>query len=262
MNNPGAPAKEKILLQKLDAAFRSTCRSTMGSELGGLEELKGFLTSTAPPPTARKSALSSKEVFLYYSQYPKKGKFIADSESPLLPPPKLSINEIKDIDSLLSAAKENFAYCGDKHLGKNFQVSSSDGIIDCGFINETNAAYNSQYSCYSDILLNSKYIFGCTYSAFCNFMVKSYHNYLSSRFFQSGYSHTSSDLHFCWRMEFSQECLFSMNQVNARCMIGNLPLPREEYFSLKQKLLGEIALEIRNKKSFPTIFELAGGGAK
>lgn len=262
MNDTGAPSKEELLLQKLDAAFRSTCRSTIGHELGGLGELKGFLTSTAEPITRRKSLLSGEDTYLYYNQYPQKGKFISYSELGKCPAPKLSINEIKDIDSLLTAARDNFFYCGDKHLGKSLEVIASDGTMDAGFVLGSNAAYNSQHAAYSNILLNSKFIFGCIYAAFCNFMVKSYHNYKSSRFFQSGYSHFSSDLHFCWYMNGCEDCMFSMNQLNGRNMVGNMELPREKYLSLKSKLLGEISEEIRRGKTFPTIFELSCGVEK
>lgn len=251
--------KDELLLGKLDSAFRTTCRAILGQEIGGLGELKAFLTSTAEPVTKRKSVLSGEEVYLYYHQYPKKGRFISYAEVEKCPAPRLSVNEIKDIDSLLGAVRENFFYCGDKHLGNNVEVVASDGMMDAGFVLESNAAYNSQHAAYSNILLNSKFIFGCTYAAFCNSMVKSYHNYKSSRFFQSGYSHFSADLYFCWYMNGCEDCMFSMNQINGRNMVGNVELPREKYLSLKGKLLGEIAAEIRERKSFPTIFELAKG---
>jgi hypothetical protein len=253
---------ESPLHSKLDAAFRSACRSILGEEIGGLGELRGYLTSASRPAEKRKSAVSGKDVCLYYGKYPKKGRFIADSEVGRLPAPKLDANSIKDIDSLLGAVRENFFYAGDKHLGNNAGIEASDGIMDCGFMLGVCAAYNSQYAAYSEILLESKYVFGCTYSAFCNFMVKSYHNYRASRLFETGYSHTSSDLHFCWRMEYSQECLFSMNQVNAKFMVGNNALPREKYFALRKKLLGEIAEKIRKRKTFPGIFKIAEGGAE
>lgn len=251
----------EALLAKLDPMFRTTCRTVLKAEVGGLAELKGFLTSTAEPLTKRKSSVSGEDVHLYYREYPGRGRFVSDAELGKLKAPELDINKMKDIDSLVVEVKDNFYYCGDKHLGKSIEVLDSDGVMDSGFVLESNAVYNSQYSAYSNILLSSKFIFGCTYAAFCNSMINGYHNYRSGRFFQSGYSHFSSDLYFCWHMDTCEDCMFSMGQRNARCMIGNVEFAREKYLALKEKLLGEIAEKIREQKAFPSIFEMAGGGS-
>jgi hypothetical protein len=50
--------------------------------------------------------------------------------------------------------------------------------------------------------------------------------------------------------------LFSFNQVAKHYMIGNLELQHDRYDSLKQKLMAEIAEELRRKKRFPSLFEL------
>ncbi|MCK4319871.1 hypothetical protein KAW38_04855 [Candidatus Micrarchaeota archaeon] len=245
--------------QKLDSAFRSTCRTLFKQELGSLEEFKTYLTSTAEPITKRTSSISGKDIYLYYSEYPKEGRFISYAELERLKKPTLDINAIKDIDSLLDCIKDTFFYCGDKNLGRCIEVNASDGSMDAGFVFESNAIYDSQYAAYSNILLSSKFIFGSTYSAFTNSIIRGYHNYRSTRLFQTGYSNSSSDLYFSWHMGNCRECLFSFNQKNKQHMIGNIELQREKYLSLKEKLLEEVAEIMQKKKSFPTIFKIAKG---
>jgi hypothetical protein len=54
--------------------------------------------------------------------------------------------------------------------------------------------------------------------------------------------------------------MFCFNQVAKRNMIGNLALQRDQYELLKKNLLLQIADELKQKKSFPSLFELADRG--
>jgi hypothetical protein len=248
-----------MLEQKLDSAFRSTCRTLFKQELGSLEEFKGYLTTMYEPLSKRKSSVSKSEVCLSHLEYPKEGKFIKHEEIKEIPEYKLNVNEIKDIDSLVGAVKENFHYCGDKNLGKSVEVEESDACMDAGFVLDSHEIYDSQRVAYSSYLEGSKYIFGCTFALNITTMITAMHSYSSSRVFQTGFSSRSSDIYLSWYMIDCKECILSFNQRSKNYLVGNLELPKEEYFSLKEKLVGEIADVLKRKKTFPSLFEMAGG---
>lgn len=248
-----------MLKQKLDTAFRSMCRSILGQELGSLDEFEDYLRLTAEGVTRRVSSVSGKDVYLYYPAYPEKGNFVSDEEREKLPPAKLDINAIKDVDSLREAVNDGFYYCGNKHLGKSYEVEQADGCMDGGFVYQSSAVYSSQYVAYSYAINESKYAFSSAHSTEINTTIKTYQSFRATRTLQSGFIRNCSDMAFCWQMEGCQDCLFSFNQRNRKWMVGNNEFPRDGYMALKKKLLGEVVEVMKKKKTFPTIFEIAKG---
>ena len=83
--------------------------------------------------------------------------------------------------------------------------------------------------------------------------------FYSRRCFDSYLCVKSSDLYSCFNCKNTTDAMFCFNQNSARCAIGNMQLPKEEYLELKKKLLAEIAAELAAKKKYPSIFEAAGG---
>jgi hypothetical protein len=230
----------------LDRSFRSTCKVLFGCEIGGLEESRR-LFDYASPMKKRKSALGGSEVS-YIAPYPQAAKLIAMEEKVRLPAPKFSPNDIKDIDSLIRAARECAYYCGSKAIGNSKFVSGSDNISDSHFILSSHNTVKSEYIAYSEMVIDSKHIFCSSAVGESEFCLGISECSLIRRGFESAQSQTSSDLYYCFYARGCHDCMFSFAQMSKRNMIGNNNLEKGKYLELKKTLLSQIADSFRAKK--------------
>jgi len=105
------------LSRQLQKDWDATCRVIFGTELGRLPDFLPYLSYYAPPSSKRKSRVSGKEVSLATDRYPKNARFVSDGEVEHNQKYALSVNDIKDIDSLLRALSEKCDYSGNRLLG-------------------------------------------------------------------------------------------------------------------------------------------------
>lgn len=244
----------------LNDSFKSACRVLFGSEIGELSDFKPYFLSMVDQPTLAKSALTGAQVYLSRPHYTKEARFLDVSEaaSPAAAG-ALSINDIKDIDSALSALSEKMAYCGNKNLGRNADVAESDMCNDSISVLSSQNVIESKYVAYCNGIRKSEHTYGCQLGGEVGFAIHSQVFFYSSRCFDSYLCVKSSDLYSCFNCKNSHDAIFCFNQESASHAIGNLKLPKEKYLELKKKLLSEIAGELCEKKHFPSIFEAAGG---
>ena len=147
---------------KLDDAFKSTCRVLFGQEVGGLEEFRPYLLEMVDQPASVKSAISGKAVHLSRPYYSKGARFIdVDEAASPSGAGALSINDIKDVDSALAALTEKMAYCGNKNLGRNAEVSASDMCNDSIWVQSSQNVMESKYVAYCNGIRKSEYAYGC-----------------------------------------------------------------------------------------------------
>lgn len=241
----------------INESFKSTCKILFGEEVGELAEFEPYLKEMLAKGLVAKSSVSGKEVFLSSQHYSKNAKFIALEEVGAKQP-ALNVNSIKDIDSILSSLGE-FAYCGNKNLGICTNVRKSDSCSDSTEIVSSSEVLGSKYiaNCYG--MRQSEHSFGCMLGGEVGFCIKGHVIFYSKRCFESYLCFRSTDLYSCFNCRGAADCMFSFNQVSKRNMVGNVELPKEKYLVLKKKLLGEVAQVLRKRKSFPSVFELAGG---
>lgn len=244
----------------IDSSFKSTCRILFGSEIGELAQFSGYLSDMVDPPMQAKSALSGKPVYLSRPYYCKGAKFLDVSELEGKQP-ALSINDIKDVDSALLALSEKFAYCGSKNMGTSVDVEKSDMCNDCLDVLSSQNVMSSKHVAYSNGIRESECVFGCQLGGEVGFSMHSQIFFYSKRCFDAYMCFHSTDAYCSFNCRNCAGALFSFNQSSKRCMIGNLELPKDKYMELKEKLAGEIGDELRAKKRFPTVFELAEGAA-
>lgn len=245
----------------MDGAFKSTCRVLFGKEIGALSGYGKYLAELVDPPMKASSSFSGNPVFLSRPHYCRGAKFIDVSE---IGDAKgaLSINDIKDADSALYALSEKFAYCGNKNLGSSVEVSDSDMCNDCLGVLSSQNVVASKYVAYSNGVRESECVFGCMLGGEVGFSLRSQIFFFSKRCFDAYLCFHSTDVYSSFNCRNCQDIVFSFNQNSKRNMIGNLELPKEKYLELKKKLVSEIAGELVAKGKFPTVFELADGGAK
>ncbi len=245
------------LLAAIDRSFKSACRAIFGQEIGSLRENERLFTYAAPMKKG-KSALSGAEVS-YIAPYPARAKLISMEEKPRLPPPKFSPNDIKDIDSLLRAARECAYYCGSKAIGNSKYIERSDNVTDSFFVYASHNITKSEYIAYSELVIKSKHQFGSSAVGESEFCMGLSESSLAKRVFESAQVQTCSDIYCCFFARNCRDCMFSFGQQSKMFMIGNNQLEKASYVPLKKELLSQMAAMLKSKKKGLLLSDIVGG---
>ncbi|VVB58816.1 Uncharacterised protein [Candidatus Anstonella stagnisolia] len=245
------------LYATLNKGWKSTCKILFGKEIGELEGYEEYLSEYLPPSAKRKSLISGKNVIIAKDSYPKNARFISEDELTTNKNYALSINDIKDMDSLVRALGENAEYTGNRFLGNSAFVSESDIVLDSQYVHNSTNIEQSTYV-YSSYMMRrgSKYSYGSGWTAAGEFVVRCVAGINLRRCIETHFAADCSDAYFSFDCHGCNDLLFCFGQRSKSHCIGNLALAREKYAQIKQKLLGEIAGELEKKKKFPSLFEL------
>lgn len=248
-----------IAMQK---AWDGTCRVVFGRELGPLGDYGEWLSGYLPKRAKRKSHSSGKEVAVAMDEYPPEARFASADEVKINCDYALSINQLKDIDSLLAGLREKCEYAGNRHLGNSAFVGNSDVVLDSQHVQNSSNVEESQFVESSFMVRKgSKYVFGSGILGEGEFLVRVVDSYGQKRTFESSIVGFSSDCYFCHNVLSCREMMFCFGQRAKSYCIANTPLPREKYMLLKAKILSEVAERLRKEKSFPSLAELVPDGA-
>ena len=237
----------------IESAFESTCKILFGMPVGTLNEFDPYLREATVGKEV-KSSISGKLLKVLSSNYPDNARFFdynaefgkLASLSKLSKP--LNISQLKDIDSLFSAVEEKIIYSGNKVLGNSNDVYDSDDVVDGSFVHHSTYIRNGKfvYCCY--LMNEPEYCFGSASSGQSQYIMRCFYNNTLKRCFECCTSVGSSDLYFCYNLIGCHDCLFTFSVRNKTNMIANVQLSKEQYAELKNKLVGEIAEELRSKK--------------
>jgi hypothetical protein len=241
----------------VDQAFAATCKVLFGDELGKLQDFAPYLEEMMFPYQMKKSLVSGKPVMLSNHFYPQEGKFVSQDEVHLLEFQPLSINEIKDIDSLFAAAAERTFYCGNKLFGRNTNVADVDNCVDCATIFHGHSLYQVKYGAYVSTLRESEYVFGVCGFPQTHFGMRVCDGVGSNRCFETYYGTNLADMYYAFNCVGCTDCIFAFNLRSKRNVVGNLELPKDEYLRLKKKLVGEMADELKRKKRLFSVADIA-----
>jgi len=241
---------------QLNKAWKATCRILFGEEIGELKEYEEWLKEYLPVLGKRKSHISGKDVTVAFDEYCKDARFVSLDEVKEKSIEPLTINEIKDIDSIIEAISERWEYTGSRILGRSTSVENSDVIIDSHYIYNAVNVVKSQYVISSAAVRdNSRYIFGSIGISDSEFLVRIYGADHAKRCFESQSPSYSSDLKFCYNCIECSDMLFSFNLRNKHFVIGNLQLPKDKYMIVKEKLIQEMVEELKKNKTLPSLFK-------
>jgi hypothetical protein len=241
---------------QLNKAWKDTCRIVLGGEVGELKDYAEWLQQYLPEIGKRKSHVSDKPVIMYPNYYCDNAHFILSEEVKPKEIDPLTINEIKDLDSIVEAIKGKWEYVGNKVLGNSSFVQDSDNVIDSHYVLDSIHVQKSS-NVYNSIFVteNSKNVFGSHWIRKGEFLIKCTGD-IVSRSFETCWTGTGSDLYYCHGCMGCHDLFFCFNQRNKRNCIGNLELPKERYLDLKRKLLEELRGELKSSKSLPSLYEL------
>ncbi|MGV8176243.1 MAG: hypothetical protein ACP5NX_00375 [Candidatus Bilamarchaeaceae archaeon] len=238
----------------LNKAWKSTCKVLFNSELGELEDYHDYLSDSPYMFKEARSTVSGKKVILSSRRYADGSKVLSQDEISYDKPEKLSINDIKDLDSLLDAVSDRFRYAGNKTFGNSKFIEDGDNCTDSFYVYRSATVIESKYVAYSSMVRsNSEYIFGSGPLFSSSHLLKVEGAEGLSRAFNSGMITHSSDIFSSFNCRDCNNIMFSFNLRSKRNCIGNLELPKEKYAGLKTKLVGEIRDYIIKNKTFPFI---------
>ncbi len=258
MNNP----PDSQAYEALNKAWKSTCRVVLGDEVGELERYEPWLSEHMAPLLKKKSALSGKEVCCAMPDYAPGARFLSLEEIDFgqkFEP--LNINEIKDIDSIVGALGERFAYCGNVVLGNSSNVERSSDVHNSFHVLNSNFIYDCQHVAYSSFCRGSKYLFATISDYGCSHLIRVYETHRQSRCLEAWNCYDSSDCYFSSYVEGTNDAMFSFSVRNRHNIIGNLELPKEKYLALKAKLLGEIREELERDGRLPSLMDIVASSA-
>lgn len=242
---------------ELNKRWKSTCRIVFGGEVGELEEYKNWLLEYVTPPKLEKSCVSGNDVSFAVSDYAKGSKFIGFDEIDFgkkFQP--LSINEVKDIDSILGAVKERAAYTGNIILGTSKFVEGSSNVLDSHFILSSSVVTDSKYAAYCEMLRKCEHMFGVLGDAQSLFTIKSVDGHRGNRMFECYTTLISTDGYYSMRCQDCRELMFSFGARSKSYIVGNLALPKEKYLQLKAKLLAEMREKLKKEKRLFSLLEV------
>jgi hypothetical protein len=229
----------------LNKAWKSTCRVLFGSEAGELSDCAEWLSEYAVALRMEKSSISGKGVTYSVDEYTKGARYGGFDEVDFgkkFEP--FSINEMKDIDSVVQAVSDRASYTGNVILGNSKFVENSSSVLESHFVSNSTVVTDSKYVGYSRYVKGGEYCFGIFGSTKAEYIVKCMGSELK-RCFECHMVEVLSDCYYCAKTQNCRDCMFCFGTYNGSYQIGNTPLPKEKYSQLKAKLLSEIAEKLR-----------------
>ncbi|MFH1470839.1 MAG: hypothetical protein ABIF01_03760 [Candidatus Micrarchaeota archaeon] len=247
------------LQRVLDKRWRNTCKVVFGEDAGPLSEYEVWLRGLIQTPKYRKSSVSGKEIAYSTFEYQDGSKWIGFDEvnfNKKFEP--LSINDMKDIDSLAESIQERVLYAGNIILGNSAYVEKSSNISDSFYMYETGILTDCKYLAYCNFGRQNEDLFGTHAPGESSFCIRCTQTVRLKRGFEAWNCINSSDCYYSYNLIDCNECFFCFNLKNRRHSIGNLGLERTKYLGIKRKLLSEITQELKSKKRLPSLLELVG----
>lgn len=242
--------KQSRFIMNLNEAFKTTCHILFGQEIGEFEEFEQYLRDAAIGKSV-KSFFSKKDLWVTSTHYCEKARFFdynSEQNELVALPSSLDINQVKDIDSLISGVKENLVYSGNKVLGNSSNVSNSDDVTSSHYVLGCSMIVDSKYMAYSYLMRKNEFVFGSTSSGESSYIMRCFYNNKLKRCFECCTSVESSDCYFCYNVMACADCMFTFNLRGKTHTIANVQLEKADYAELKKKLVNEIADELKRKK--------------
>ncbi|MFA5106271.1 MAG: hypothetical protein WC506_04905 [Candidatus Micrarchaeia archaeon] len=237
--------------------FAQECRLMFGMEGASLQKCAKWLLEFKEPKLAAKSYKSGKDIFLPCTDYPEKARFESMAEA-VGENAKitLSINDVKDIDSLVRAAGESFAYTGNMVFGNSTDVSESADVSESHCVTSSTRVDKSRAVGYSTIVKESSFIYGCNVISLSEHCMRCHQVASLNRCFEGSFNIDSSDCYYTYYCNGCTDCIFCFNQRNARHCIGNLKLPADKYAGIKKSLVSQMRDTIESRHELPSLPEI------
>lgn len=241
----------------LDREWRATCRAVLGGEIGQLSDFSEWLSGLNDPLFIRKSTSSGKPVVMTSGHYCAGAKILDMPEADFMKKfEPLSINDMKDVDSLFSAVAERAAYCGNIVIGNSKFIERSSEISDSFFVSDSVRISGCKNVSHSQWMRLCENIFGTNEGGDTTHCIRCGIVYRNSRSFELWIGGNTSDSYYSYGLEDCHDCIFCFNLIGKSRCIGNVQLPADKYAAIKKKLLAEFREELVKEKNLPSLIEI------
>ena len=244
-----------VAYSEVNRKWKTACRIIFGSEIGEMEEYEKWLSDIGSPRAVQHDS-QGREIILAVPHYSTHTKWISFEEvdfNKKYPPLGISINEIKDIDSLFEAIQDRIFYTGNIVLGNSKFVEKSTGIFESFYIYNCERSAYCKHMAYSTQATSSESMFGCNGFGSTTCCIKIDGLMYSSRCFEASKVEYSHDCYYSHNLSNCQDCMFSFNLRSKRNCIGNLQLAPAKYQELKAKLVSEMREKLVKDKRLPAL---------
>ncbi len=241
----------------INRAWKKTYSLLFGEEPGDFEGYSGWLKELILPSTHLKSSISGKDVAFSTFEYEKVSKIASFDEldySKKFEP--LSINDIKDIDSVVQAVSERACYAGNIMLGNCSNAERCTNVTDVHYATDVAHFVTGEYLAYVTFGRESNYCFGVHGPGASEFCVRCSQTVNVKRSFELLVSQNCSDCYYVYDLDGCSECLFSFHLRGKRFAIGNLELPKDKYAKIRKKLLSEIHGQLEKDKKATSLLDI------
>lgn len=242
---------------ELNKRWKQTCGLLFGGEVGELADYREWLSERADPVFTSKSSLSGKDVSYANGDYCGGARWVSFDEIDFGRKfAQLSINETKDIDSLIAAVQERAYYAGNVILGNSKFIEKSANVSDSFYVYESSRVGDSKYIAYSSMARLCECVFGTAAPGESEYMIRCNDTYKSKRCFELWMSTGCADCHYIFALTDCSNCMFCFSLSGTKYAIGNLPLGKEKYLKIRQGLLEQMREELQRKKRLPSLTDI------
>ncbi|VVB58572.1 Uncharacterised protein [Candidatus Anstonella stagnisolia] len=257
-----ASAPESQAYAEVNKKWKATVKVLLGVEAGNLAEYQDWISRRESPRKTLRSSKSGKNVIFAAEDYPDSASVLAFDEVDFFKPyAPLSINDLKDIDSLISAVSSRAAFTGNVILGNSKFVERCANLVDCFFAYDCERASRCKYIAHSAQSVHSECLFGSSGAGYSSFSIKTSSSIHQTRTIEASKCDHCSDVYFSHGLVGCHDCMFCFGMKNTSHSIGNLKLPPDKYLALKAKLVAEMGEMLLREKKLPTLFEIVSSAA-
>ena len=248
---------------ELNRRWKAACKVILGGEVGELREFGEWLSEGREPILTHPSSLSSKKVTYGITDYSEASKWLSHDEADYNKKfEPLGINDIKDMDAVLSAVQERIYYTGNVVLGNSVAVERSSNIVDSFYVMDSKFISDSKHVAYSSLVKYSDSSFGSNFDVQSNFVIRGLDSHQAQRCLEILDTYMCADSYYCFGVKDSSDCMFSFNLRGKHHVIGNLQLPKDKYVRLKKKLVEDMRAELESKKRLPALVDIVRQGKR
>ncbi len=241
----------------LNHAWNGTCKVVFGNEIGELSRYSEWLGKHKQPKLVMGG-------MTFPSTDYENCKRVTDAriDAPRQMIMPLSIDDVKDIDSIIDAIREQICYAGNTVFGNSGFIKNSAAVSDSFYVLDSARITDSKNVAYSTIVKTCNNIFGCNVASIGSHAIRCHQFGRGSRNFEACLSWLSSDCYYTYNMVGCNDCMFSFNLKGKTNRIGNLELPKEKYREVKKRLVEQLASILEQKKKAPTLVDIINEASK
>jgi len=246
---------------EIQSSWNKTCKLLFGEEIGLIEDYEEWLKGLIAPNMAKKSAVSGKDVSIAVREYAEGSKFISFDEIEFDKKfDALNIDEVKDIDSIITALSDRFLYSGNVLLGHSLSAERSTNVSDCSYVYETAQFDKSKFMAYCTVGRESNNLFGVYGPGETEYCIRCTQTYRDRRCFELWMSQNCSDCYYSYNLDGCSNCIFCFNLRNKKNCIGNLELSPQKFAEIKSRLVSQMREQLKKDKRLPSLLQIVRRG--